>query len=97
MCYDHLASLSTAEQFFEALGVPFDPAVVNVSRLHILKRFGELTRALGENPPEGGCREALIQAYGEFASGLGAKSFKVFQEAQPGFVPLAALKPVAAR
>jgi nitrogenase-stabilizing/protective protein len=95
MCFDRLAKLSTAEEFFLALGVPYDPAVVNVSRLHILKRFGELTRAHGDSPPEGACREALSQAYGEFASGQGAKNFKVFKDAQPGFVPLSALKPVA--
>lgn len=90
MCMDSLAGLSAAEQFFETLGVPFDPAVVNVHRLHILKRFRELMRG---HLDEAGCRAALAQAYGEFASGHGARTFKVFKDSMPGFVPLAAIRP----
>ena len=34
-----LTKLSSAEDFFEFFGLSYDPAVLNVSRLHILKRF----------------------------------------------------------
>ena len=92
MLQETLAGLSSAEQFFETLGVPFDPRVVNVSRLHILKRFRALMGGLGPDPAEGDCRAALAAAYGEFAEGRGTKTFKVFTAAMPGFVPLDALR-----
>ena len=88
-----LAKLSSAEQFFETLTVPYDQEVVNVSRLHILKRFRELIRTtdmdgLGDSDVEAVCRAALIEAYEEFADGRGRKTFKVFRDAMPGFVSL---------
>ena len=72
MILDTLATLSAAEQFFETLRVPFDPSVVNVSRLHILKRFKEVLRStdldgLEEYEVEAVCRAALIEAYEDFA------------------------------
>jgi nitrogenase-stabilizing/protective protein len=88
MIQETLADLSSAEQFFETLGVEFDPQVVNVSRLHILKRFRELMRELGTEAGEAECRAVLVAAYDEFASGQGRKTFKVFKDAMPGFVPL---------
>ena len=39
--FDDLRKLSSAEDFFDALGVEYDPAVVRVARLHILRRMGE--------------------------------------------------------
>jgi nitrogenase-stabilizing/protective protein len=93
---DILSKLSAAEQFFEALDVAFDQQVVNVSRLHILKRFNKLldmdaVKAMEDGAARIACRNALQQAYGEFAAGDGQKTFKVFQDAKPGFVPLSAL------
>jgi nitrogenase-stabilizing/protective protein len=93
---DSLARLSDAEQFFEALDVAFDPQVVNVSRLHILKRFNalldmEALRDLEDGAVRIACRHALQKAYDEFAAGQGQKTFKVFQDSKTGFVPLSAL------
>lgn len=34
-----LSELTDAEDFLDYFGVPYDPRVVDVSRLHILKRF----------------------------------------------------------
>ncbi len=102
MILDTLATLSAAEQFFETLGVPFDQSVVNVSRLHILKRFKEVLRStdlggLAEYEVEAVCRAALIEAYEDFAEGRGTKTFKVFKDAHPGFVSLSEIRPVAGR
>lgn len=91
-----LRQLSTAEQFFEALDLAFDQQVVNVHRLHILKRFNGLLdmaslRDLEDGAARIACRHALEKAYGEFAAGQGEKTFKVFQESKTGFVPLSSL------
>jgi nitrogenase-stabilizing/protective protein len=38
------SAAASAEELFEALGVPFDPRVLASARLHVLRRFG-LARA----------------------------------------------------
>jgi nitrogenase-stabilizing/protective protein len=46
-----LASLTEAEEFFDVLGVPYEPKVLAKHRLHILKIFGmALTSWLDANP-----------------------------------------------
>jgi nitrogenase-stabilizing/protective protein len=46
-----LASLSEAEEFFDALGVPYEPQVLTRHRLHVVKVFGmALTAWLDANP-----------------------------------------------
>ena len=96
-----LGKLSSAEEFFEALGVAFDPAVLRVKRLHILKRFQHY---LGTDPGAN-CSEEEIQAfyrgaleaaYRDFVTSdaLTERVFKVLQDAvpAPAFVPIAALE-----
>ncbi len=100
MILDTLAALSSAEQFFQTLQVPFEQSVINVSRLHILKRFREVLRSadldgLAEYEVEAVCRAALIEAYEDFAEGRGVKTFKVFKDARPNFVALNEIRPVA--
>jgi nitrogenase-stabilizing/protective protein len=90
---DRLAQLSSAEQIFAALDVPYDPAVLNVSRLHILKRFRDLIATLPEDADPEMLRTPLAQAHAEFAGGQGAKTFKVFKQAR-GFVPLGDINPL---
>ncbi|MCE1194024.1 MAG: nitrogenase stabilizing/protective protein NifW [Acidovorax sp.] len=84
-----LKNLSSAEDFLQFFGVPFDPAVVNVSRLHILKRFFQYLRQQGQVPPSGdelalftAYRELLARAYADFVTSTPAqeKVFKVFQD-----------------
>lgn len=93
---DSLGQLSTAEEFFLALEVPFEQSVVHVSRLHILKRFHDLLdtgalKSLDDAGQKANCQVALAKAYGEFAAGGGAKTFKVFNQGKMGFVPMSAI------
>jgi nitrogenase-stabilizing/protective protein len=69
-----LAGLSEAEEFFEALGVPYDPRVLDAHRLHVMKAFGlAFASWLSVNPgTDAGARRtaaarALREAYGVFA------------------------------
>ena len=98
---DKLRTLSTAEDFFTTLDVAFDPHVVNVNRLHILKRFQQHMRTAGidslaEAEQKDACAQALKKAHDDFvvSSGVQEKVFKVFQdpEAAPAFVSLDTLK-----
>jgi nitrogenase-stabilizing/protective protein len=84
-----LMSLSTAEQFLEFFGVPFEQAVVNVSRLHILKRFYQYLHResdldqLDEVALFARYRSLLGTAYEDFVRSTPAqeKVFKVHQDA----------------
>jgi len=84
-----LRQLSAAEDFLNFFGVPYEKAVVNVSRLHILKRFYQYIRQepyLPDNSEQAlyQCyRSLLIKAYQDFVTSTPAqeKVFKVFQEA----------------
>lgn len=84
-----LKALSSAEDFLHFFGVPFDPAVVNVSRLHILKRFFQYLRQQSADMPQDNevamftaYRSLLVQAYADFVRSTPAqeKVFKVFQD-----------------
>jgi len=102
---DELNTLSSAEEFFAVLDVPFEPTVVQVARLHILRRMGQYLKGsdfsgLGEADLRSQCREHLAAAYADFvkSSPIQERLFKVHQEAvapkpEPTkpFVPLAAL------
>jgi len=97
---DSLSHLSAAEQFFEALELPFDQGVLNVSRLHILKGFHDRLRkvafdGLDDAAARDRCRAALAESYDTFAAGKGSKTFKVFdKKGERVFVPLADLRRV---
>jgi nitrogenase-stabilizing/protective protein len=98
---DRLATLSTAEDFFDFLGVAYDPAVLAVVRLHILKRMGEYVRANADALAEADdatavayCRAHLDRAYQDFleSSPLEERVFKVLKEAvAPSSPPLVQL------
>lgn len=91
---------STAEEYFEVLEVPFDPKVVNVNRLHILRHLaGQLADLHQRQPaPENAedelaaYRAALIASYQTFttSTSLDHRLFKVLVDHAPqAFVPLA--------
>lgn len=105
-----LKQLSSAEEFFDYLEVDYDPAVLNVARLHILKRLGGLLKqeappgSLGETEDEvrARYRAHLERAYEELAhhGPMEQRLFKVHQDAvkakgQSAFVPLASIAPGA--
>jgi nitrogenase-stabilizing/protective protein len=102
---DQLRKLSSAEDFFEALGVAYDPAVLGVARLHILRRMGDY---LSQSDAASGsddemwlaCRLFLANAYADFvaSSPIEERVFKVLKDAvkpkeepQKAFVSLSAL------
>ena len=96
-----LKALSSAEDFLQFFGVPFDQGVVNVSRLHILKRFFQYIRqdAVLAQADELQMftiyRGLLLKAYGDFVTSTPAqeKVFKVFQDTDGRqHVSLASLK-----
>jgi len=83
-----LKALSSAEDFLQFFGVPYDESVVHVNRLHILKRFYQYlhkSEGLAELDDVGlfrRYRELLTQAYQDFVGSTAAqeKVFKVFQD-----------------
>jgi nitrogenase-stabilizing/protective protein len=89
---DDLSRLASAEEFFRYLQVDFDPAVLDVARLHILKRMGLLLgradlKSLSEDAGRAICREALVAAYQEFCS-HSPKEQRLFKVQRAGLVPL---------
>jgi nitrogenase-stabilizing/protective protein len=83
-----LQKLSSAEEFFEALEVPCDPAVLRVARLHILRRMGEYLASEDlDGQPDGvvtaRCRSTLVRAYEDFrqSSPIQERVFKVLKSA----------------
>ena len=87
---EQMSKLPTAEDFFHYLNVPYDPAVLNVSRLHILRRLGEYLPKAENEPDEEkarACYRALLQrAYDDFVRSTPIKErvFKVHQDAVRG-------------
>jgi len=85
---ENLHRLSSAEDFFRELQIPYDPAVLNVARLHILRRMGQY---LNEIPEDCSAEERyeyargnLLKAYLDFlhSTPMEQKVFKVHQQAE---------------
>jgi nitrogenase-stabilizing/protective protein len=95
-----LTQLSAAEDFLQFFAVPYEQAVVNVSRLHILKRFYQYVRheeglaGLDEPSLYARYRNLLLRAYEDFVRSTPAKEkvFKVFQDADGSHVTLDSLR-----
>ncbi|WP_192250835.1 nitrogenase stabilizing/protective protein NifW [Mesorhizobium caraganae] len=85
-----LRGLSAAEEFFAVLGVSYDPKVLNVSRLHIMKRVGQYLAeedfsGLPDQVIAARVRATLERAYEDFAisSPLTHRVFKVLKDHDP--------------
>lgn len=83
-----LNNASAAEEFFTLLGVDYDPRIVNVARLHILRRMGQYLA--GEDfagTPDAAvaerCKSVLERAYADFvaSSPIDERVFKVLKDA----------------
>ncbi len=87
---DQLEKASSAEDFFSILGVDYDPKVVSVVRLHILRRMGQYIvgakeefAGLSDEEVTARCKTFLEQAYADFLekSPLDERLFKVLKDA----------------
>ena len=95
-----LAQLSAAEEFLDFFGIAYEQSVLNVSRLHILKRFYQYMRqeqgldALDDIEMFKRLRARLAQSYGDFIRSTPAreKVFKVLQNADSKSVSLDSLR-----
>lgn len=89
--------LVDAEDFLEFFGIPYDPRVVHVNRLHILKKFAllkeEIDRRDGHEGPEARLRlwkAAMQRAYETFVASTAVKErlFRVFERSPHGLVTI---------
>ena len=100
-----LAALSAAEEFFEYFAVPYERHVVNVNRLHILKRFRQYLATALDDPPADRealralCASLLARSHADFAhsSAQAEKVFRVFHDATPQVAVTAIQRDFAAR
>ncbi|WP_409193010.1 nitrogenase stabilizing/protective protein NifW [Bradyrhizobium sp. RDM4] len=83
-----LNKASAAEDFFALLGVEYDAKIVDVARLHILRRMGQYLAGeelTGASDPEiaARCKATLERAYADFvtSSPIEQRVFKVLKDA----------------
>lgn len=95
-----IQGFSAAEEFLDFFGVVYQPDVVHVNRLHILKRFNQyLSRTpipdeLDEGSAWAQCKAYLTQAHDDFVHSTATqeKVFKVFQDQQGKSISLNQMK-----
>jgi hypothetical protein len=85
-----LEKLHAAEDFFSYLKIDYDPEVLRVCRLHILKRMGKYLDGMdfagaSEDLIFAGAQETLARAYQDFVASrpIEQRVFKVLQEHDP--------------
>jgi nitrogenase-stabilizing/protective protein len=103
---DRLQKASAAEDFFTLLGVDYDARVVNVARLHILRRMGQYLAGedfagVSDAVVAERCKAVLEKAHADFVKStpIDQRVFKVLKDAvapaqKPAtpFVPLSSIK-----
>ncbi|QKQ74454.1 nitrogenase-stabilizing/protective protein NifW [Nostoc sp. TCL240-02] len=94
---DEFKKLVDAEEFFQFFNMPYDLEVVNVHRLHILKKFSQHIQEIDDNSPDLSEEEklnqyslALQKAYQLFTESTAyeQKLFKVFNDKPKNVVTL---------
>jgi nitrogenase-stabilizing/protective protein len=99
---ERMRRLSAAEEFFALLDVPYDPKVLQVARLHVLRRMStyladSTLESMTDDAAGEACRLALSRAYADFVAStpIEQRTFKVHQDAvaggRQGFVPFSAI------
>lgn len=90
-----LDELSSAEEFLDYFDIGYDPAVVQVNRLHILQRFHDYLDGVAEMPEDEAARylvfrQLLSDAYADFVASdaLTEKVFRVFHMHEPPVVEI---------
>ena len=94
-----MEELVSAEDFLNYFGIEYEPAVVQVNRLHILQRFHNYIAKANLSEDESARRVVYVtllqQAYQDFvkSDALTEKVFKVFHmhEPQVKFVPISSI------
>lgn len=90
---EEFVRLVNAEDYLEFFGIAYDPHVVHVNRLHILKKFAlhkeEIDRAQRSCEPQARLplyQEAMQKAYETFLTSTAPEQrlFKVFQQPSRG-------------
>ncbi|OPY98459.1 nitrogenase stabilizing/protective protein [Bradyrhizobium sacchari] len=83
-----LNKASAAEEFFTLLGVDYDPRIINVARLHILRRMGQYLAGedfsgVADETVATRCKTVLERAYADFvaSSPIDQRVFKVLKDA----------------
>ncbi len=101
---EQLKKASCAEEFFTLLGVDYEPKIVNVARLHILRRMGQYLFSEDFSEQDDAvvtsrCKEFLERAYQDFqkSTPIDERLFKVHKDAvkpapPPSLVQLNVLK-----
>ncbi|MEH2249456.1 nitrogenase-stabilizing/protective protein NifW [Nostoc sp.] len=75
---DEFKHLVDAEEFFKFFNLPYDLEVVNVNRLHILKKFSQYIKEIDDNSSDLSQEEKLNQ----YSLAL-QKAYQVFIESTP--------------
>ncbi|MEA5448089.1 nitrogenase-stabilizing/protective protein NifW [Leptolyngbya sp. CCNP1308] len=90
--------ITDAEAYFEFFGLDYDPQIVNVNRLHILRKFSQLMADEDQTQSEEhllqSYRQALQVAYSVFttSNSVEQKLFKVFQDRPKNIVMLSEIE-----
>ncbi len=88
--FELLAEFSSAEEFLHFFDITYRQEVIDVNRLHILKRFHQYLHqtpgldVMGEASLRDTCKRLLARAYDDFvhSSAIEEKVFKVFHDAE---------------
>lgn len=98
MALEQFNQITDAEAYFTFFGLDYDPQIVHVNRLHILRKFSQLMADADQTQSEESLlqayRQALQVAYNVFttSNSVEQKLFKVFQDRPKNIVMLSEIE-----